>query len=105
MKLSIVIPCYNEVATIETLLRTVQSSPVADKEIIVVDDASSDGTWEKLESIHGIPGLCVFHHKKNQGKGAALRTGIAEATGDIVIIQDADLEYNPNEYPHIIQPI
>src|SRR5690606_15625887 len=99
MKLSIVIPCYNEVATIERIVEAVRSSPVPDKEIIIVDDYSTDGTRELIES--KIKPLVdkVVYHERNQGKGAALRTGFAHATGDAVIVQDADLEYDPQEYP------
>lgn len=105
MKLSIIIPCYNEMASIESLIEAVLNCPHDDKEIIVVDDGSTDGTREKLAN--DIEGKVdkVFYHQFNQGKGAALRTGIKAATGDIVIIQDADLEYNPQEIPKVIAPI
>lgn len=105
MKLSIVIPCYNEEKTIEKIIAAVRNAPVADKEIIVVDDCSKDGTRDKLKSVIEPLGVRVLYHEVNQGKGAALRTGIQACTGDMVIIQDADLEYDPNEYPHLIQPI
>jgi glycosyltransferase involved in cell wall biosynthesis len=105
VKLSIVIPCYNEEKTIEKIIAAVRNAPVADKEIIVVDDCSKDGTRDKLKSVIEPLGVRVLYHEVNQGKGAALRTGIQACTGDMVIIQDADLEYDPNEYPHLIQPI
>ncbi len=105
MKLSVIIPCYNELGTIAQVIAAVQSAPVAQKEIIVVDDASTDGTREYLQS-HLAPQVDqVIYHKRNYGKGAALRSGIAAATGDIVIVQDADLEYDPQEYPLMIKPI
>ena len=107
MKLSIVIPCYNEIETIDLIINAVISAPYPDKEIIIVDDYSYDGTREKLKNIIEPSGKVhkVIYHGINQGKGAALRAGIQVATGDLVIIQDADLEYDPNEYPRLIEPI
>ena len=104
-KLSIIIPCYNEFVTILSLIDAVKKSPVANKELIIVDDGSKDGTRELLDKIKDDPDLKVIFHKINQGKGAALRTGFREATGDICIVQDADLEYDPQELPIVIQPI
>ena len=104
-KLTIVIPCYNEKNSIEALVRRVLESPVENKEIIVVDDCSNDGTIEILkEKITPLVSR-VIYHEKNTGKGGALRTGFKAATGDAVIIQDADLEYDPNEYPLVVTPI
>lgn len=105
MKLSIIMPCYNEVNTIETIVEAVKNSPYQNKEIIIVDDCSTDGTREKLRN--KIEPLVdkIIYHDNNQGKGASLKTGIKAATGDIVIIQDTDLEYDPNEIPKIIRPI
>ena len=104
-KLSIIIPCYNEFNTILSLIDAVKKSPVANKELIIVDDGSKDGTREILDKVKNDPDLRVIFHKINQGKGAALRTGFREATGDICIVQDADLEYDPQELPIVIQPI
>jgi glycosyltransferase involved in cell wall biosynthesis len=105
MKLSIIIPCYNEVNTIETIVDAVKDIPYHNKEIIIVDDHSTDGTREKLINAIESTIYKVIYHDRNKGKGAALRSGIKAVTGDIVIFQDADLEYSPSEIPVIIQPI
>ena len=104
MKLSVVIPVYNEHATIREILERVRAVPL-DKEIILVDDGSSDGSREILQGLAGDESVKVVVHNVNRGKGAALRSGFAQASGDIVIIQDADLEYDPGQYPKLIQPI
>jgi glycosyltransferase involved in cell wall biosynthesis len=105
MKLSVIIPCYNEAKTIRQIVERVRAAPVPDKEIIVVDDGSNDGTQEVLR--REVTPLVdrIIYHEVNRGKGAALRTGFAQATGDIVLVQDADLEYDPQEYPRLIKPI
>jgi glycosyltransferase involved in cell wall biosynthesis len=104
LKISIVIPCFNERKTILKIVEAVLNSPVLNKEIIIVDDCSTDGTQEILkQEIEPLVDKIIYH-KKNQGKGAALRTGFANITGDIVIIQDADLEYNPKEYSILLEP-
>jgi glycosyltransferase involved in cell wall biosynthesis len=105
MKLSIVIPIYNEKDTLEEIFRLVQETPY-DKEIIAVDDASTDGSREILEHLaQRHENVKTFYHQRNQGKGAALRTGFAQVNGDVVIIQDADLEYRPADYPALLEPI
>ncbi len=103
MNLTVILPAYNEIQTIEEILRRVKAVNLAN-EIVVVDDGSTDGTREYLSSVKD-PLIRVILHEKNQGKGAAVRTGIKAATGDVVLIQDADLEYDPREYPHLLRPI
>ncbi len=105
MKLSVVIPVYNEVATVNKVVEAVRRSSYPNKEIIIVDDGSTDGTREKLrQEIEPLVDR-VAYHEKNKGKGAALRTGFGLATGEVVVVQDVDLEYDPNEYGRLIQPI
>jgi len=103
-KISVVMPCFNERATIEEILRRVRAAPY-EKEIIVVDDGSTDGTREILKRLEPDVGLRLIFHEKNQGKGGAVASGFAAATGDAVVIQDADLEYDPADYPALLRPI
>jgi len=107
MKLSVVMAVYNEKNTIDEIIGRVLDSPVApmEKELIIIDDCSTDGTREKLLSLPPDSCIKVLYHEKNRGKGAALRSGFAAASGEIVLVQDADLEYDPNEYPKLIRPI
>jgi len=104
LKLSVVIPVYNENASIGELVRRVRAAPV-DKEIILVDDCSTDGTRDTLRALASTGDLTILYHDRNRGKGAALRTGIAAARGEAVIIQDADLEYDPQDYLKLLEPI
>lgn len=104
-KLSIVIPCYNERNTIRDIVGRVRASDIANKEIIIVDDCSKDGTRDILRDEIAPLVNKIVYHEVNQGKGGALRTGFKHATGDIVLVQDADLEYDPKEYPKLVDPI
>jgi glycosyltransferase involved in cell wall biosynthesis len=107
MKLSVIMPVFNEISTIGEILRRVRAAPVDAKlELVVVDDFSTDGTREVLKELaEGSPDVRLILHERNQGKGAALRTGIEHATGDVVIIQDADLECDPQDFPALLRPI
>ena len=104
MKLSVVIPVYNERDTLDQIIARVRAVGM-DKHLVLVDDGSADGTREKLRRYEQDDDCTVLYHDKNQGKGAALRTGFAAAQGDVVLVQDADLEYDPAEYPKLLQPI
>ena len=104
MKLTVIIPAYNEKNTIQEIVRRVQATKLVD-EIIIVDDGSTDGTRALIAPMDGQDNVKVIFHEKNQGKGAAVSTGISAASGDVLMIQDADLEYDPREYPNLMKPI
>lgn len=101
---SVIVPVYNEAAHLDELLRAIQASPVK-KEIIIVDDGSTDGTREKLQALPPIEHVTIVFHEKNYGKGAAIRTALAHARGEYVLIQDSDLEYDPQDYPRLLRPL
>jgi glycosyltransferase involved in cell wall biosynthesis len=103
MKLSVIVPTYNERATIDAVLQRLRAVPL-EKEILLVDDASTDGTWDRVQALTG-PDLRLLRHERNRGKGAAIRTALPHTTGGVVVIQDADLEYDPREFPALIAPI
>jgi glycosyltransferase involved in cell wall biosynthesis len=120
VKLSIVMPVYNEIETIAEIVRRVRavqlivpvgygadndSAVVFDREIVIVDDGSTDGTQEVLHTLQGEPDVTIVVHERNQGKGGAVRTGLQQASGDVIVVQDADLEYDPRDYPALLQPI
>jgi glycosyltransferase involved in cell wall biosynthesis len=105
MKVSIIIPCYNEKNTVEKIVEAVRSAPLESKEIILVDDCSEDGTQTILKKTISPMVDRIIYHPVNRGKGAALRSGFAAATGDIVLVQDADLEYDPEDYAVVLEPL
>lgn len=104
LSLSIIIPCYNERATVTEIMQRVREC-APDAEIVVVDDGSTDGSRDVLRELEGQPNLRILYHDRNRGKGAAVRAGIAAAAGEVILIQDADLEYDPRDYPRLLQPI
>lgn len=104
MDITVVMPVYNEKETLEEILKRVRKTGIPDQ-IVLVDDGSEDGTREILHGLEGQEGLDIIYHEVNQGKGAAVRTGFDHAEGDVIIIQDADLEYDPREYPQLLAPI
>ena len=105
MKVSIIIPCYNEKNTIQRIIEAVRDAPLKSKEIIVVDDCSTDGTQTVLREKVSQMVDQIIYHPINRGKGAALRSGFAAATGDVILVQDADLEYSPEDYPVLLEPL